>query len=145
MIVSIKNIEHARQISAIIDRYLERFAQKIPTKSAVFYWLFFGKLALKISTKFSRNWPIFLWICPWKSHEIWLIFCYLSEALTIRHNNGILQTGYLHTSKYHKCISNTRISWFGCRDITGSNQFLLIMHFALCHICRKGGFCWWIV
>ena len=24
--------------------------------------------------KIPRNWPIFLWICPWKSFEIWL-FC----------------------------------------------------------------------
>ena len=51
---------------------LAKFAKKNPATSAdvaVFYWLFFGEVS---PWNFPWNRPIFLWICPWKSFEIWL-------------------------------------------------------------------------
>ena len=48
---------------------LAKFAKKTPAKSAVFYWLFLGKVSPR---NFPWNRPIFLRICPWKSFEIWL-------------------------------------------------------------------------
>ena len=43
--------------------------KKKTVKSAVFYWLFLGEV---FPWNFPWNRPIFLWICPWKSIEIWL-------------------------------------------------------------------------
>ena len=37
--------------------------------SPFFYWLFLGEVS---PWNFPWNRPIFLWICPWKSFEIWL-------------------------------------------------------------------------
>ena len=53
-----------------IDRFLLKFGQKNPTKSAVFTDCFFGEVSAKMSAKFPRNRPIFPWICPWKSRNL---------------------------------------------------------------------------
>ena len=60
--------------SAQTNRFLVKFALKVTTKSALFTDCFSAKFALKISAKFPQNQPIFLWICPQKSREIWLLF-----------------------------------------------------------------------
>ena len=63
MIISVKKVKNACQIWS-----LAKFAH-IPTKSAVFYWLFFGEVC---PWKFLQNRPVFAWICLWKSCKIWL-------------------------------------------------------------------------
>ena len=59
----LKRIKQARQISAKIDRFLAKFAQKIPTKLAFFTDLFLASLAPKISANLSLK-------IPWN----WLFF-----------------------------------------------------------------------
>jgi len=54
------------------DHFLAKFAQKIPTKSAVFTDRFWAKFPLKFSANFPRNRPFFPRICNWKSLKIWL-------------------------------------------------------------------------
>ena len=65
MIIPVKKTLHnAGHIDAKLIVFSE-ICQKNPAKSAVFYWLFLGEVS-------PWNRPIFLWICPWKSFEIWL-------------------------------------------------------------------------
>ena len=65
MIIPVKKtLNNAGHIDAKLIVFSE-ICQKNPAKSAVFYWLFLGEVS-------PWNRPIFLWICPWKSFEIWL-------------------------------------------------------------------------
>ena len=69
MIIPVKkNVKQRWSYRRKIDRFLRNLPKK-NTKSAVFYWLFLGEVS---PWNFPWNWPIFLWICPWKSFEIWL-------------------------------------------------------------------------
>ena len=65
MIIPVKKtLNSAGHIDATLIDFSE-ICHKNPAKSAVFYWLFLGEVS-------PWNRPIFLWICPWKSFEIWL-------------------------------------------------------------------------
>ena len=63
-------LNNAGHIDAKLIDFSEISPQN-PAKSAVFYWLFLGKV---FPRNFPWNRPIFLRLCPWKSFEIWL-FC----------------------------------------------------------------------
>ena len=68
IIAATKTFTDAGHIDAkLID--FSQICQKIPAKSAVFYWLFLGEVSRR---NFPWNRPIFLRICPWKSFENWL-------------------------------------------------------------------------
>ena len=69
-ITTMSNIKHLSN-QCKIYQFLVKFAQKIVTKSAVFYWLV--SVTFKL-WKFRWSQPIFPWICLWKSCEIWLFF-----------------------------------------------------------------------
>ena len=69
MIIPVKKtLNNAGHIDAKLIDFSE-ICQKNPMKSAVFYWLFLGKVS---PLNFPWNWPIFLRICLWKSFKIWL-------------------------------------------------------------------------
>ena len=62
-----KMLNNAGHIDAKLIDFSEISPQN-PAKSAVFYWLFLGKV---FPQNFPWNRPIFLRLCPWKSFEIW--------------------------------------------------------------------------
>ena len=62
-----KMLNDAGHIDAKLIDFSEISPQN-PAKSAVFYWLFLGKV---FPRNFPWNRPIFLRLCPWKSFEIW--------------------------------------------------------------------------
>ena len=77
------------------------------------------RFSAKFTRKYPRNQMIFLWICPWKSCEIWLFsLCNLSEALSNRClcicENGVLGITYMQMSTItrgpHK--KPVRFAWF---------------------------------
>ena len=63
-----------------INQFLAKFAYKTPTKSSVFYQLF-------LQWSYPQNWSIFLWICLWKYHKIWL-FSWPIRSPDIRINSS---------------------------------------------------------
>ena len=64
-----KNVKQCWSYRCKIDRFYWNLPKKNPAKSAVFYWLFLGKVSPR---NFPWNQLIFLRICSWKSFEIWL-------------------------------------------------------------------------
>ena len=69
MIIPVKKMLTTLVISTQNWSILAKFAKKNPTKLAVFYWLFLGKVSPQ---NFPWHRPIFLRICSWKSFKIWL-------------------------------------------------------------------------
>ena len=67
-------IENFPQISAKPIPFQQNLLGKLSRNRPFFTNRFSAKLASKIPTKFPRNRPFLPWICPWKSHEIWLFF-----------------------------------------------------------------------
>ena len=74
-------IENVPQISAKPIAFQRNLPGKLPRNRPFFTHCCSAKLALKIPVKFQRNRLFFPRICPWKSHEIWLFFRDLPEAL----------------------------------------------------------------
>ena len=77
--------ENFPQISAKPIAFQRNLLGKLSRNPPFFTNSFSVKLASKIPAKFPRNRPFFPWICPWKSHEIWLFFRDLPEALYKSH------------------------------------------------------------
>ena len=97
-----KNIQNA----AKFDRFLAKFAQKIPTKSAFFYHVFLAKLAPKISAKHPQNRLLFQQICLWKSREIWCFFptTYQKPCQEQKKNEQLALLHFRIVFLYHGCV-----------------------------------------
>ena len=76
-------IENFPQISAKVIAFQRNLLWKLPPSRPFFTNRFSAELASKIPAKFLRSRLFFPRICPWKSHEIWLLFRDLPEALIL--------------------------------------------------------------
>ena len=67
-------IENFPEISAKPIAFQWNLLGEALTKSAVLYQSFLSETGLENSCEIPTKLTVFLWICPWKSREIWLFF-----------------------------------------------------------------------